>query len=104
MLAFFHSLGDHLLSKQFLKRTAIGFEIEETHIFIIGIDILSSPWVLLESSDLIIFSISYEKISKVKIFYLVLKLLFVMIELLFPIVVHCLLNKSLNKFWFYQKN
>ena len=37
MVAFIS--GKHSLSRQFLKRIASGFEIEEAHIFIIWIDI-----------------------------------------------------------------
>ena len=34
MLAFFHSLGKHSLSRQFLKRIASGFAIEEAHMLL----------------------------------------------------------------------
>ena len=41
MVAFIS--GKHSLSRQFLKRIASGFEIEEAHIFIIWIDISWHP-------------------------------------------------------------
>ena len=92
MLAFFHSLGKHSVSTQFLKRLASGFQIEETHIFIIRIDIPSCPRALLESSDLIIFTTSPEQISKVANLSSVSKFIFAGIELLLSIAVQCLLK------------
>ena len=89
MLAFFHSLGKHSLSRQFLKRIASGFAIEEAHIFIIRIVISSWPWALLGSNDLIIFTISPGQISKVDNLSSVTKLVFAGIALLLSIVVHC---------------
>ena len=65
MLAFFHSLGKHSLSGQFLKTIASGFQVEEAYIFIIRIDISLCPRALLGFNDLMIFTISPEQISKV---------------------------------------
>ena len=73
MLAFFHSLGKYSLSREFLKKIASGFEIEEAHIFIIWIDIPSCPLALLGSNGLIMFAISPEQISKSRQSFLDLK-------------------------------
>ena len=90
MLPFFHFLGKHSLSRQFLKRIASGFEIEEARIFIVRIDISSCPWALFGSNDLIIFTISPEQIWKVDNLSSVTKLVFAGIAVVYR---HTLLTK-----------
>ena len=85
MLALFHSLGKHSLSKQFLKRITSGFEIEEAHVFMIQINISSCPLAILGSNDLIIFKISSEQNLKVDNLS---NIIFAVIELLLPTAVH----------------
>ena len=92
MLAFFHSLGKHSLSGQFLKTIASGFQVEEAYIFIIRIDISLCPRALLGFNDLMIFTISPEQISKVDHLSSVSKLIFPGVELLLSIIVHCSLS------------
>ena len=69
VLAFFHSLGKHSFSKQFLKRVYKGFAIEEAHNFTIRIDISSCPWALLGSNDLTILIMSSTQNAEVDSFF-----------------------------------
>ena len=59
ILAFFHSKGKLFVLKQVLTIILRGLQIESTHIFSIGILILSWPWALFGSRLLIIRKMSH---------------------------------------------
>ena len=73
MFAFFHSLGNDSVSRQFLKIRCNGFDIEEAQSFIIRIEISSWPCALFWSNDLIILTISSTQNSKDECLSLVTK-------------------------------
>ena len=97
MLAFFYSLGKHSFSKQFLKVIDKGFAIEESHNFIIRIDVSSYQSVLFGSNDLIIICTKYK--SRQRLFCCIELLL--RRTLLTKIVGFQLAMEVLKEFWFH---
>ena len=97
MFVFFHSLGNDLVSGQFLKIRCNGFDIEETQSFIIRIEVSSWPWALFWSKDLIILTISSTQNSKDESLSLIPKFIFTGTVLSLDIGVHCLAKKLLNR-------
>ena len=98
MFAFFHSLGNGSISRQFLKIRCNGFDIEDAQSFIMRIEISSWPWSLFWPNDLIILTISSAQNSKDESLSLVSKFVIAGIVLSLDIGVHCLAKKLLNRF------
>ena len=93
MFAFFHSLGNDSVSRQFLKIRCNGFDTEEAQSFIMHIEISSWPWVLFWSNDLIFLTISSTQNSKDESLSLVSKFILTGTVLSLDIGVHCLAKK-----------
>ena len=88
-VGFLPFFRETFISKQFLKKIAKGFAIEEAHNFIIRIDISSCPWTLFGSNDLIILIISSLQNSKVDSFCSVANIIFGAIELPLSTIGNC---------------